>query len=65
LDEGEVMSLELVVARSDAPERLQLPDQALDEVPSRIGIAVEVGILGLVGAVWDDRKTALAAQRLE
>jgi hypothetical protein len=65
LDEGEVMSLELVVARSDAPERLQLPDQALDEVPSPIGIAVEVGILGLVGAVWDDRKIALAAQRLE
>ena len=34
----------------DATEPLQLPDQALDEVPPPISIAIEGGVLGLVGA---------------
>lgn len=57
-----IVGIELVVAGRDAAELLQLADQPLDEIPAAIHIAIEIGVRGRVGAAWDDRYDALAAE---
>src|SRR3954466_7324852 len=59
------MWVELVVAGGDPPELLELADEPLDQVAPPVGLAVEVGVLGLVGPARDDRRDTLPAQGVE
>jgi hypothetical protein len=55
----------LVVAGRDAAELLQVADQPCDGIALPVRLAIEVRVLGLVGAARDDRFDALATERPE
>lgn len=59
------MGVELVVAGRHAPELLEPAHEPLDGIASPVGAAIEVGVLGLIGAAQDDRHDPLATQGIE
>ncbi len=46
-------------------DRVTIADQPLHQVAVPVDLAVEVGVLGLVGAARDDRDDPLAPERVE